>query len=92
MNIIFDKVLKLAITYFANHKIKKTDLKFTSADIDKVAGWVIDQSKEENKHGWEKAEEVLKQFNATWGARLSWAAKTAVQLCYAFVMIKGAIK
>jgi len=81
-------LIKLVIKLIANFKLVAEDGKFNSKDIDTVIGFIVEQNETE-KAGWEKAESVIESFNTNWGGRVSWAAKTVVQLVYALAKIRG---
>lgn len=72
-------ILKLAAKYLAKINFK---------EIDKIVSWVIEVS-EKNKEGWEKAEEVINQFDNEWADRASWVVRTVVQIAYAIAKIRG---
>ena len=77
---------KLVIKWLAN--FKGADGKFTLDDIERVAGWVVEQDKLDAP-GLKKAEVVVGLFNQKWQNRAAWIATTVVQLCYALVQIRN---
>jgi hypothetical protein len=84
-----ESLLKLIAKVLAN--IKGDDNKFTFKDVERIAGWVIEQDKTENS-GLKKAEVIVDKFNAEWKGRLSWVVKTVVQICYALVQLRSLTK